>query len=145
MITRFFGLHKIKYNKEQKPKTFYEVKVFFQQQKSKKKGNAEVEVNLITLEKVYGDFRRLHDYIIETFNNEVAEYERFEQMQAQEQSMEVRSLSLAKQSDLEDPEENIIIMNEGTSEEIYSFGKHYYQEAKRILSHLPRLPPKYAN
>ena len=56
----------------------------------------------------------------------------------------MRSLSLNKQApavtgilDLEEPEENMIIMNECTSDEIYSYGKHYYQEAQRILTRMP--------
>jgi len=38
-----------------------------------------------------------------------------------------------------------IVLNEITSEEFYRFGKLYYEEAKRILTHMPRLPSKYGN
>lgn len=40
-------------------------------------------------------------------------------------------------------QENSILLNEQTSDEFERFGKLYYDEAKRILTHMPRLPKKY--
>jgi len=34
----------------------------------------------IVLEKVFGDFKRLHSHLIETFQNELKEFERFERI-----------------------------------------------------------------
>ena len=40
--------------------------------------NDAKSVQKFSVEKVYGDFKRLHSYIIETFQNELKEYERVE-------------------------------------------------------------------
>ena len=34
-------------------------------------------MHMLTMQKVYGDFKRLHNYIMESFENERNEYERF--------------------------------------------------------------------
>ena len=52
----------------------------FQELKSNSKSQNEAEAHVLALEKVYGDFKRLHAYIEETFKNEIVEYERFEAM-----------------------------------------------------------------
>jgi len=57
--------HEIRLDENQKPKNFYKLLL------TPKPG--ETMAN-ITLEKVYGDFKRLHVHIEETFNNELKEF-----------------------------------------------------------------------
>jgi len=40
-------------------------------------------------------------------------------------------------------EEEGIVLNQRTAEEFHKFGKPYFEEAKRILTYMPRLPSKY--
>ena len=41
-----------------------------------------------------------------------------------------------------DENNNYIALNDRTSEEIYEYGKQYYDEAQRILETMPMLPAK---
>lgn len=41
-----------------------------------------------------------------------------------------------------DEDSNYIALNDRTSEEIYEYGKQYYEEALRILEGMPMLPAK---
>ena len=76
--------HQIKLDKKQRPKVFYVMQVNFKPRKepSKKerkfagrkdkgkdggKNQKEAEVRSIKIEKVYGDFKRLHEHITDTF------------------------------------------------------------------------------
>lgn len=40
----------------------------------------------IEIEKLYGDFKKMHDYIRLTFQNEINEYERIEQLTSKEKT-----------------------------------------------------------
>jgi len=91
------GSHQIRLDQNQKPKNFYVIQIYFKDaarekgkkagrkdnavaQDNQREGGPQVTINQIQLEKVYGDFKRLNEYIVETFQNEIKEYERFEQM-----------------------------------------------------------------
>ena len=60
--------HEIRLDGNQKPKSFYKLQLLPSQG-----GHRE-----ITLEKVYGDFKRLHVHIEETFKNELKEFQRID-------------------------------------------------------------------
>ena len=45
--------------------------------------------------------------------------------------------------EVSDSEDYAITLNKLTNEEVYRFGKQYYNEAKRILQGIPPLPKKY--
>jgi hypothetical protein len=38
-----------------------------------------------------------------------------------------------------------IVLNKKSSEEFFKYGILYYNEAKRIVTHMPRLPKKFKN
>lgn len=145
--------HKVHLDDKNKPKTFYTIKVFFQDKQPLKKNAADqspVQLHVLSMQKVYGDFKRLHNYIIETFENERTEYERFQELQSQQVGDQSRMPSLSfSQNDLNkmkvnglDENNNFIALNDRTSEELYEYGKQYYDEALRILENLPMLPAK---
>lgn len=80
--------HGIRLDQNQKPKNFYLLEVSFKNDK-KHKSAQQKDWLTISQEKVYGDFKRLHSYIIETFQNEIREYERMENiMQEEEENRE---------------------------------------------------------
>jgi hypothetical protein len=64
--------HTIRLNPQQKPKTYYIFDIEFKTIGAK-----------IHIEKLYGEFKRIHAFILSTFKNEIKEYERFEQITAQ--------------------------------------------------------------
>lgn len=169
--------HGIRLDQNQKPKNFFLLEVSFNNA-SKPLGpsskGARAQQQTITQEKVYGDFKRLHAYIIETFQNELKEFERLERFMSQGRSK--GSLHLADHAGVANDElatmlsqgtigsgrmtiiqgsgpdgensENgngAIVLNQRTSEEFYRYGKQYYDEAKRILTHMPRLPSKFSD
>jgi hypothetical protein len=64
-----------------KPKVFFHIEVIFrlhkfgqgviQEQNPDSRRSSAKHSKRITMEKVFGDFKRLHDHIIETFQNEL--------------------------------------------------------------------------
>ena len=170
--------HGIRLDQNQKPKNFFLLEVSFNNA-SKPLGpsskGARAQQQTITQEKVYGDFKRLHAYIIETFQNELKEFERLERFMSQ--GTHARgSLHLADHAGIANDDiatmirqgtigagrmtlglasgpdgENSscgnagIVLNQRTSEEFHRYGKQHYDEAKRILTHMPRLPSKYSD
>lgn len=68
----------------QKPKVFFKVEIVFRVLKLAKNAPETLEETgsskRITMEKVYGDFKRLHQHITDTFQNEVQEYERLKEI-----------------------------------------------------------------
>lgn len=56
--------HEIKLDHNQKPKNFYRLVVHFKQGK-------------ISMDKVYGDFKRLHNHIRETLETEIKEWDHY--------------------------------------------------------------------
>ena len=56
--------HEIGVDKKQNPKNYYKLVVNFGE-------------NKIIMDKVYGDFKKLHKHIVDTFENEIKEWEKF--------------------------------------------------------------------
>ena len=91
------------------------------------------KASLISMDKVYGDFKKLHYHIRETFETEIKEWERY--LESGESEIEISSL--AEQSD------HPILLSKRVAEEIGKFGRHYHEEATRILRDMPELPSKF--
>ena len=74
--------HAIRLDENQKPKSFYFVEVDFKLLKIANSQNQsdQDQNDKVVLEKVYGDFKRLHAHILETFQNELKEFERIQQI-----------------------------------------------------------------
>jgi hypothetical protein len=110
-------------------------------------------VQTIKIEKVYGDFKRLHAHIIETFQNELKEYERFRKMQrksgrpsqgvSNQMSASVKSEFSSSTHTGRAEGMEIDLSHPIAIEEFSKYGQIYHDEAKRILTHMPRLPSKY--
>lgn len=173
--------HQIRLDQSKKPKSFYEMQVFFQEKledkidyRKKKSEDSEKDagakgqaptVRSIKLEKVYGDFKRLHEHITDTFRNEISEYERFqslidgrntEYVIAGDETQRLISMNFdtgggtqkfREATDLtvgtQQSESNGIILDEGTIKEHERYGLMYFEEAKRILTHMPKFPAKH--
>lgn len=120
--------HQIRLDQNQKPKNFYVMMVYFKEradpkasQNSQKgrrlkaqKGIDKSDANepkqvihSIKLEKVYGDFKRLNEHIVDTFQNEIREYERFQNAIKEQQNVHFQVEGPRKQ--------RIISMNFDTS------------------------------
>ena len=97
------------------------------------------------IEKLYGDFKKLNAFIIDSFTNEVKEYERVEKVTS---SGEIKNKKQVQIAPLESAYEQkqgspSIHLNSWAADEFYQYGKIYYDEARRILQNLPKLPSKF--
>lgn len=121
--------------KEMKPKQFYSFWVDFKNGKR------------IEIEKLYGDFKQLHQFIRTTFQTEAKEYERIDELTASKgkvnNDLVIASTGLLFDSTSNNQSGPSIVLNQWTSDEFYEYGKIYYDEAKRILESMPSLPNKY--
>ena len=87
---------------------------------------------------MFGDFKRLDEYIRQTFEREIEEYDRFDTHQKSEQGS-VRALSMSQSQH----DEELIKIDDVIQKDISNYGKRYRDEAQRIVNEMPRLPPKY--
>lgn len=101
----------------------------------------------IEIEKLYGDFKKLHHFIKATFLSEAKEYERIDELTANKANNQpvIASTGPLFDSSAGNGGQSgpAIVLNNWTSDEFYEYGKIYYDEAKRILENLPPLPNKY--
>jgi hypothetical protein len=128
--------HLIRLDEKQKPKNFFTLEVLFSKSGS-----------VMELERLYGDFRRLHEYVVATFENELREYESIERATSQGEIKEGKQVAIAPLSSTYGvagkDEGGSIVLNKRTSEEFYDYGRVYMEEAKRILESLPTFPSKF--
>lgn len=68
-----FTSQSIRLDQEQKAKACYSLQVVFNKAESDQQ-------TIITLKKLYGDFKKLHNHILMTFDNELKEYQKIEEL-----------------------------------------------------------------
>ena len=89
---------------------------------------------MIVMDKVYGDFKKLHKHIIDTFENEIKEWEKF---------MLNRAVIGTEISSLVEQSDHPITLSKRIIEEFEKFGRYYHDEAIRICENIPELPSKF--
>lgn len=134
--------HDIRLDRNQKPKNFYTFQVYF-----KKEGSEQETSETIMLEKVYGDFKKLHQQLTETFENEVKEYDKIDHVikgghASEGNFIQIGPLEKGSYDSNSSANANIMLTQRAL-DEYYIFGKTYKEEAQRILAQLPVLPSKF--
>lgn len=84
--------------------------------------------SVIGLEKLYGDFKKLHNHILITFENELKEYQRIEDLTSSgelkaSQKIQISAIGSYKGAQGGDPV--ALYLDQRTSDEFYTYGKSY--------------------